>query len=92
MDLFDDIESEAVLPLAPGVVRVWLPPDANSLLTVADQCLRSRDHVNVVIADKQPHLQYMSEDQAREQVAAGASTTRSPTPTPSRRRPARICA
>ncbi|GAB07263.1 phosphoketolase [Gordonia amarae] len=65
---------DAVLPLAPGVVRVWLPPDANSLLTVADQCLRSRDHVNVVIADKQPHLQYMSEDQAREQVAAGAST------------------
>ncbi|MGW5260262.1 phosphoketolase family protein [Microbispora sp. NPDC004025] len=46
------------------VVRVYLPPDANTLLSVADHCLRSRDYVNVVVAGKQPVLDLMSMDQA----------------------------
>ncbi|MBD2578786.1 phosphoketolase family protein [Oscillatoria sp. FACHB-1406] len=41
------------------VVRVYLPPDANCLLSVADHCLRSSDYVNVIVADKQMHLQYL---------------------------------
>ena len=46
------------------VVRVYLPPDANTLLSVADHCLRSRDYVNVVVAGKQPALQYLSMEDA----------------------------
>ena len=46
------------------VVRVYLPPDANSLLSVADHCLRSRDYVNVVVAGKQPALNYLPMDEA----------------------------
>jgi xylulose-5-phosphate/fructose-6-phosphate phosphoketolase len=42
------------------VVRVYLPPDANCLLSVADHCLRSRDYVNVIVAGKQPALDYLS--------------------------------
>ncbi|MGY2066499.1 phosphoketolase family protein [Blastococcus sp. SYSU DS0619] len=64
---------DTVIPLSPEVVRVWLPPDANSLLSVADHCLRSTDHVNLLIADKQPHLQYLTLDEANAHAAAGAS-------------------
>jgi xylulose-5-phosphate/fructose-6-phosphate phosphoketolase len=46
------------------IVRVYLPPDANCLLSVADHCLRSRDYVNVVVAGKQPSLDYLSMDDA----------------------------
>jgi xylulose-5-phosphate/fructose-6-phosphate phosphoketolase len=46
------------------VVRVYLPPDANCLLSVADHCLRSRQYVNVIVAGKQPALQYLSMDEA----------------------------
>jgi xylulose-5-phosphate/fructose-6-phosphate phosphoketolase len=46
------------------VIRVYLPPDANCLLSVADHCLRSRQYINVVIAGKQPALQYLSMDDA----------------------------
>ena len=46
------------------IIRVYLPPDANTLLSVADHCLRSRDYVNVVVAGKQPALQYLSMDAA----------------------------
>jgi xylulose-5-phosphate/fructose-6-phosphate phosphoketolase len=46
------------------IVRVYLPPDANTLLSVADHCLRSRNYVNVVVAGKQPALQYLSMDEA----------------------------
>ena len=46
------------------VVRVYLPPDANTLLSVADHCLRSRQYVNVMVAGKQPALQYLSMDEA----------------------------
>ena len=41
------------------VIRVYLPPDANCLLSVADHCLRSRDYVNVIVAGKQPALDYL---------------------------------
>ena len=46
------------------IVRVYLPPDANCLLSVADHCLRSRDYVNVIVAGKQPALDYLSIDEA----------------------------
>ncbi|WP_045880246.1 phosphoketolase family protein [Pseudofrankia sp. DC12] len=64
---------DTVVPLSPGVARIWLPPDANTLLSVADHCLRSRDHVNLIVADKQPHLQYLSADEATEHCARGGS-------------------
>ncbi len=46
------------------IVRVYLPPDANCLLSVTDHCLRSRDYVNVIVAGKQPELQWLDMDQA----------------------------
>jgi len=46
------------------VIRIYLPPDANTLLTVTDHCLRSRNYVNVIVAGKQPELQWLSMDQA----------------------------
>jgi xylulose-5-phosphate/fructose-6-phosphate phosphoketolase len=46
------------------VIRVYLPPDANSLLSVADHCLRSRQYVNIIVAGKQPALQYLSMEEA----------------------------
>jgi xylulose-5-phosphate/fructose-6-phosphate phosphoketolase len=46
------------------IVRVYLPPDANTLLSVTDHCLRSRNYVNVIVAGKQPQLQYLTMDQA----------------------------
>ncbi len=48
----------------PEVVRVYLPPDANTLLSVADHCLRSRHYVNVIVAGKQPELSYLDMDAA----------------------------
>ena len=63
---------DSLLPLAPGVVRVWLPPDANSGLSIMDHCLRSTDHVNLIVLDKQPHLQYLTLDEANAHCAAGA--------------------
>ena len=54
-----------------SVVRVYLPPDANTLLSVMDHCLRSRNYVNVVIAGKQPALQYLDADAAVRHCAAG---------------------
>jgi len=46
------------------IIRVYLPPDANTLLSVADHCLRSRNYVNVIVAGKQPALNYLSIDDA----------------------------
>jgi xylulose-5-phosphate/fructose-6-phosphate phosphoketolase len=46
------------------VTRIYFPPDANCLLSVIDHCLRSKDYVNVIIADKQNHLQYLNIDEA----------------------------
>ncbi|MCC6531206.1 MAG: phosphoketolase family protein [Burkholderiales bacterium] len=56
---------------SPLVVRAYLPPDANCLLAVADTCLRSTDCVNVIVADKQKHLQYLDIDAAVRHVAKG---------------------
>jgi xylulose-5-phosphate/fructose-6-phosphate phosphoketolase len=55
------------------VIRVYLPPDANTLLTVTDQCLRSRNCVNVIVAGKQPSPQWLSMEQAVKHCAAGVS-------------------
>ncbi|MEM9265261.1 MAG: phosphoketolase family protein [Cyanobacteria bacterium P01_F01_bin.13] len=49
---------------SPEVVRVYFPPDANCLLSVADHCFRSTDYINVIISDKQKHLQYLPMDEA----------------------------
>ncbi|MFF3487798.1 phosphoketolase [Streptomyces sp. NPDC002701] len=61
-----------VLSKSPAVVRVYLPPDANTLLSVADHALRSRDHVNVIVAGKQPCFDWLSMEQARAHCARGA--------------------
>jgi xylulose-5-phosphate/fructose-6-phosphate phosphoketolase len=53
------------------VIRVYLPPDANCLLSVADHCLRSRDYVNVIVAGKQPALNYLAAEEAIEHCARG---------------------
>ncbi len=54
------------------IIRVYLPPDANTLLSVADHCLRSRDYVNVIVAGKQPALNYLSMDDAIIHCTRGA--------------------
>ncbi|MEI7037419.1 phosphoketolase family protein [Fulvimonas yonginensis] len=54
------------------VVRIYLPPDANCLLSVADHCLRSRNYVNVVVAGKQPEWQWLDIDAATRHCSAGA--------------------
>jgi xylulose-5-phosphate/fructose-6-phosphate phosphoketolase len=56
---------------SPSVTRVYLPPDANTLLVVADRCLRSTDCVNVIVADKQKHLQFTTMDEAIVHCAKG---------------------
>ena len=55
----------------PEVVRVYLPPDANCLLSVTDHCLRSRNYVNVIVAGKQPAPQWLTMDQAVKHCTAG---------------------
>ncbi len=54
-----------------GIIRVYLPPDANTLLSVTDHCLRSRNYVNVIIAGKQPELQWLDMDAAIKHCTAG---------------------
>jgi len=54
-----------------GVVRVYLPPDANTLLAVTDHCLRSRNYVNVIVAGKQPEPQWLDMEAAIKHCAAG---------------------
>ena len=53
------------------VIRVYLPPDANTLLSVTDHCLRSRNYVNVIVAGKQPALQYLDMEAAIKHCTAG---------------------
>ncbi len=55
---------DVVVNKNPAVTRIYLPPDANCLLSVADHCLRSTNDVNVIVADKQKHLQYLDMDAA----------------------------
>jgi xylulose-5-phosphate/fructose-6-phosphate phosphoketolase len=55
---------DVVMNKKPDIVRVYLPPDTNCLLSVADHCLRSSDYVNVIVAGKQPQLDYLPIDEA----------------------------
>jgi xylulose-5-phosphate/fructose-6-phosphate phosphoketolase len=55
---------DVVVNKSAAVVRVYLPPDVNSLLSVADHCLRSQNYINVIVSDKQNHLQYLTMDEA----------------------------
>jgi xylulose-5-phosphate/fructose-6-phosphate phosphoketolase len=55
---------DVALNKSSAVVRIYLPPDVNTLLSVADHCLRSENYVNVIVSDKQKHLQYLTMDQA----------------------------
>ena len=65
---------DVVMNKKAEIVRVYLPPDANCLLSVMDHCLRSRHYVNVVIAGKHPAPQWLSMPAALEHCAAGVST------------------
>jgi len=56
------------------VVRVYLPPDSNTLLSVADHCLRSKQYINVIVAGKQPALNYLTMDEAITHCARGLGT------------------
>ena len=64
---------DVMLSKRGAVARVYLPPDANSLLSVADHCLRSHDYVNLIVIDKQPQLQWLTIEEAVEHAARGAS-------------------
>ncbi|RZF31279.1 phosphoketolase family protein [Paraburkholderia sp. UYCP14C] len=61
---------------SPSVTRVYLPPDANTLLVVADHCLRTTDCINVIVADKQKHLQFTTIDEAVVHCAKGIGVWR----------------
>jgi xylulose-5-phosphate/fructose-6-phosphate phosphoketolase len=63
---------DVVANKSPEVVRIYLPPDANTLLSVTDHCLRSSNYVNVIVADKQNHLQYLDMEAAIEHCTKGA--------------------
>ena len=62
---------DLVVNKSPTVTRIYLPPDANCLLAVADHCLRSTNYVNVIVADKHEHLQYLDQDAAAKHCAKG---------------------
>lgn len=62
---------DVVVNKSPEVVRIYLPPDANCLLSVGDHCLRSSNYVNVIVADKQNHLQYLDMQSAIEHCTKG---------------------
>jgi xylulose-5-phosphate/fructose-6-phosphate phosphoketolase len=64
---------DSILTKQGIITRIYLPPDANCLLSVADHCLRSHNYINLIVIDKQPHLQYLDIDAAREHCAHGAS-------------------
>jgi xylulose-5-phosphate/fructose-6-phosphate phosphoketolase len=55
---------DVVTNKSAAITRIYLPPDANCLLSVGDHCLRSTNYVNVIVADKQPHLQYLNIEEA----------------------------
>ena len=55
---------DVVVNKSSAVTRIYMPPDVNSLLSVADHCLRSENYVNVIVCDKQLHLQYLDMDAA----------------------------
>ncbi|MEO6890301.1 MAG: phosphoketolase family protein [Ktedonobacteraceae bacterium] len=65
---------DSVLSKKGSVARIYLPPDANCLLSVTDHCFRSRNYVNLIVIDKQPHLQYLTMQEAIEHCTRGLST------------------
>ncbi len=67
---------DVMLSKRGSVARIYLPPDANCLLSVANHCLQSRNYVNLIVIDKQPQLQWLDIDAAREHCARGASVWR----------------
>jgi xylulose-5-phosphate/fructose-6-phosphate phosphoketolase len=62
---------DVVVNKSAAVIRIYLPPDANSLLSVANHCLASENYVNVIVCDKQMHLQYMDMDAAIQHCTKG---------------------
>jgi xylulose-5-phosphate/fructose-6-phosphate phosphoketolase len=62
---------DVVVNKSPNVTRIYLPPDVNCLLSVANHCLKSTDYINVIVADKQKHLQYLDMDAAIKHCAKG---------------------
>jgi xylulose-5-phosphate/fructose-6-phosphate phosphoketolase len=64
---------DTVISKKGTVARAYLPPDANCLLSVADHCLRTRSYVNLIVIDKQPELQWLDMDAARDHCSRGAS-------------------
>jgi xylulose-5-phosphate/fructose-6-phosphate phosphoketolase len=62
---------DVVANKSPEVTRIYLPADVNTLLSTADHCLRSKDYINVIVCDKQPHLQYLDMESAIAHCAKG---------------------
>jgi xylulose-5-phosphate/fructose-6-phosphate phosphoketolase len=62
---------DVVTNKSPDVTRIYLPPDANCLLSVANHCLQSTDYINVIVCDKQKHLQYLSMEEAIKHCSKG---------------------
>ena len=64
---------DTVLSRRGSVARIYLPPDSNCLLSVADHCFRSRNYINLIVIDKQPHLQYLTMEEAIRHCTRGLS-------------------
>ena len=62
---------DIVVNKSPEITRIYLPPDVNCLLSVANHCLNSTDYINVIVCDKQKHLQYLNIAQAVEHCSKG---------------------
>ncbi len=62
---------DLVVNKSPSVCRIYLPPDANCLLSVADHCLSAENYINVIVADKQKHLQFLTIDEAVKHCTKG---------------------
>jgi len=62
---------DVVVNKSPSVTRIYLPPDVNCLLSVADHCLKSTNYINVIVADKQKHLQYLDREAAIKHCTKG---------------------
>ena len=75
---------DVVMNKSPDVIQIYLPPDVNSPLSVADHCLRSGNYVNVIVSDKQLHLQYMVWMRRLRTVRRGLASGTGPAPTRAR--------
>ncbi len=64
---------DTILSKKGEIARIYLPPDANCLLSTSEHCLRSKNYVNLIIIDKQPELQWLDIDAAKDHCATGAS-------------------